>query len=131
MEVMQTLKRLPGGFKISSPCNGNPTLLIQPSIAVTFTIRAWPVARSIFDVTEANERTTSWIRLPVHPAGSIEEGERPKCTYLELFRGPFKVYFFLKEFILWAFKECFQAFLRVLEIGVSHTAHLKSYLHLF
>ena len=25
------------------------------------TMRAWPVARSIFDVREANERTTSWI----------------------------------------------------------------------
>ena len=24
-------------------------------------MRAWPVARSIFDVREANERTTSWI----------------------------------------------------------------------
>ena len=25
-------------------------------------MRAWPVARSIFDVRDANERTTSWIR---------------------------------------------------------------------
>ena len=70
-------------------------------------------------------------RLPVHSAGSIEEGECSKCTYLELFRGPFKVHLFMKEFILWAFKECVQAFLRVLEISVSHTAHLKCYLHLF
>ena len=32
-------------------------------------------------------------------------------------------------FSLWAFKECVQAFLRVLEESVSHTAHLKCYLH--
>ena len=48
---------------------------------------------------------------------------------MNLFRGPFKVYLFMKEFILWAFKECVQAFLRVLEESVSHTAHLKCYLH--
>ena len=48
---------------------------------------------------------------------------------MNLFRGPFKVYLFMKKFILWAFKECVQAFLRVLEESVSHTAHLKCDLH--
>ena len=40
----------------------------KPRTRSPVTMRAWPVARSIFDaplVREANERTTSWISSPV------------------------------------------------------------------
>ena len=44
------------------------TISFGSTSRLSVTMRAWPVARSIFDapyVREANEGTTSWIRLSV------------------------------------------------------------------
>ena len=54
-------------------------LLLSDVVRPSFTMRAWPVARSIFDapyVREANEGTTSWIRPSFEASLKSREGTR-------------------------------------------------------
>ena len=63
--------------------NSDRTPRSQSHVASRITMRAWPVARSIFDaplVREANERTTSWISPVGRPRA---RAVRAKCSFIQ------------------------------------------------